>query len=101
MLFGILKLLRKFLNLELLCIELILELENFVSELGDFRDLFVNDVELSHTFLQLELYHADLLFFFSDLLLAIFEDILLYIAFFVENTQLVVAVNKLDTHVVS
>lgn len=101
MLFGILNRLRQFLNLEFLRIELVFELENFVSELGDFRDLFVNDVELAHTLLQLELNHADLLFFFSDLLLAIFEDILLYIAFFVENTQLVVAVNKLDTHVVS
>mmetsp|Transcript_39515 Transcript_39515/g.51732 ORF Transcript_39515/g.51732 Transcript_39515/m.51732 type:complete len:229 (+) Transcript_39515:831-1517(+) len=101
MLLGVFKLLRKLLHLHLLAVELLLELEDFFGEFGHFGHLFVDDLELSLTLFKLKFDHADLLLLLTDFLLAILEDVLLNVALFVENTELVIAVDQLDTHVVS
>lgn len=61
----------------------------------------MNNSELSLTLLVLEVDHFDLFFFLPDLLFSVFEDVLLNVGFFVQNTKFVVAVDELNTHVVS
>lgn len=101
MFLWILKLLRKLLNFHFLGVQFFFKLEHFFCEFRNFRNLLVNNLELTLTLLELELDHSNLLFFLPDLLLAVFEDVLLDVALFVENTELIVSVNKLDTHVIS
>jgi len=61
----------------------------------------MDDLELALSIFQLEFNHADLFLLFANFLLADFEDVLLDVGLLVENTQFVVAVNELNTHVVA
>ena len=82
-------------------ISFLLELGDLFSELGHFRHQLLNNVELSLTFLVFEVDHFDLFFFLPNLLLSVFQDVFLDVGFFIQNTKFVVAVDELNTHVVS
>jgi len=72
--------------------------------LGEFRDLgnqFTNNIELTLSFLELQVDHLDLFFFFADFLFTVLKNLFLNVGLLVKDTQLVIAVNQLDTHVVS
>ena len=88
-------------NLQFLCIELFVKFNDFLSELGNFRDLLAYNGLLSLSLLKLEVNHSDRLLFLTDFLLTVLEDILLDVRLLVQDTQLIIPVNQLNTHVVA
>jgi len=56
---------------------------------------------LALPFLKLQVDHLDLLFLLADLLFTVLENLLLNVGLLVKDAQLIVAINQLDTHVVS
>jgi hypothetical protein len=69
--------------------------------LGHLRDFLSEDLELALPLLKLEVDHSNLLLLLTDLLLTVLESILLDVRLLVEDTELIVTVNKLDTHVIT
>ena len=88
-------------NLQFLSIELFIQFNDFLGELGNFRDLLAYNGLLSLTLLELEVDHADGLLLLTDFLFAVLEDILLDVRLFVQDTELIIPVNQLNTHVVT
>ena len=95
------KFLRKHLNLQFLSIELFVQFNDFLGELGDFRDLLAYNGLLSLTLLELEVDHADGLLLLTNFLLAVLEDIFLDVRLLVQDTKFIIPVNQLNTHVIT
>ena len=98
---GVFQLLRERLDLGLLGFKLLVETDNLLGKFGHFGDLLAHNCILSLALFELKIDHADRLFFLANLLLAILQDSLLNVGLLVENTELVVPVNQLDTHVIA
>lgn len=101
MLCRVLQLLGQLLHLGFLVFEIVIDLHDFLGELGDFGDLLADDRQLPLPLLQLKVDHPDLFLFLTNLLLASLEDVFLDVRFFVKDTKLIITVDKLNTHVVS
>jgi len=56
---------------------------------------------LTLAFLELQVDHSNLLFLLADLLLTVLEPVLLDVGLLIQNAQLIVTINQLDTHVVT
>ena len=93
--------LTQLLNFFLLGVKFFVESNHVFGQFGNFGDLLTNHVQLPFAFLLFKLNHANFLFFLSNFLLAILEDVLLNVAFLVQNAQFIISVNQLDTHVVT
>jgi len=70
-------------------------------EFGDLWYLGFNYFKLALSLLELEVDHSDLLFFRTNSLFSLLQAVLLNVALFVVDTQLVISIDKLDTHIVS
>ena len=101
MLFRVFKQCGKLIHFIAFCVALLFHLDNFLGKLWDIWDEFLDNFQLSLSFFEFKVYHFDLFFLFSDLLLSIFKNILLNVRLFVQNTKFVIPVNKLDTHIIS
>jgi hypothetical protein len=71
------------------------------SKLRHLRYLSFNDLELSLSLLKLKTYHADLLLLGANGLFTLLESVLLNVALFVVDAELVVSVDELNTHIVT
>ena len=72
-----------------------------LSQIWNFWNLFSYNFKLSLSFFKLKINHSDFLFFLSYKLLSIFKNVFLNVTFFVQNTQLIILINELYTHVIS
>ena len=72
-----------------------------VSQVRHLRNLLPKYLQLSLPLFQLQVNHPDLLLLLPNLLLSVLQSIFLDIRLLVQNTQLIVAVNKLDSHVIT
>jgi len=93
--------LTKLLDLHLLLLKFIIQCNDLVSEFWNLRNLISHYFELTLAFLQLEQDHTDPLFPLSNFLLSILENILLNIGFLIQDTELIITVDKLNSHIVS
>ena len=76
------------------------QVDHLVGKIGDLGNLLPKDLQLPLPFLQLQVYHPDFLFLLPNLLLSMLQPILLNIRLLIQNTQLVITINKLNTHVI-
>lgn len=58
-------------------------------------------LELALSILQLEFNHPDFLFFLTNFLFTNLKDVLLDVGLLVQNTELIITIDQLDTHVVT
>jgi len=72
-----------------------------LGQLRHLRDLLPNDNKLPLSLLELKVDHPDLFLLLSNLLLSIFQNVLLDVALFIQDAKLIIFVDQLDTHVVS
>jgi len=93
--------LTQLLNFLFLGFEFLVESNHFFGHLGNFGDLLANHVQLPFALLLFKLNHTNFLFFLSNFLLAILEDVLLNVTLLVQNAQFIISVNQLDAHVVT
>lgn len=100
-LLGVLKLTGEVIDLLFLAIKLLFELNDLLSQLRHLRNLLSDDHKLSLSLFELQVDHPDLFLLLSDLLLAVLQNVLLDVALLVEDTELIIFVNELNTHVVS
>jgi hypothetical protein len=74
---------------------------NLPGKFGYTRNLVFDDLHLPLSFFKLKVVHFDFFFLLSDELVTIFKDVLMNVGFLIKNTQFVILIDQLDTHVVS
>jgi len=93
MLLRVLKLTRQIVDLLLLIVKLLFKLNNLLGQLWHLRDLLPNDNKLPLSLLELKVDHPDLFFLLSNLLLSIFQNVLLDVALFIQDAKLIIFVD--------
>jgi hypothetical protein len=83
MLFWVFKQSGEFIDFISLRIALLLDFDNFFGKLWDFRNKFLDYLELALSLFEFQVNHFDLLLFLSDLLFAVFKDVLLDVRLFI------------------
>ena len=82
-------------------LELALQFENLIGVLRDIDDPLALDLDLPLDFTDLDTDHPDIILHLLDLGLSLPEDVLLDVGFLVEDAEFIVAVDELNTDVIT
>jgi len=101
MVLWVFKLRRKKFNLLLFVIKLSLYIDDLLSKLWNQWNLLLNNLKLSLSLFKLEVDHSNFFLLLSDFLFSVLKNVLLNVTLLVKNTELVIFINKLNTHIVT